>query len=661
MKRATWTVCALVLVLLLTPAMAGKKGKKGKGGGKINYLKLMLKDKLPPVSKEDLALQQVDYAPGAPAVYLLEGEQHEYRQISADIAHTSTIYIRRLKILEDSGVETYSDFTVSFFRDTLIDRVEARTVLPDGSEIDASENVHQEESRTGDKIISIAFPKVERGAILDLLIETRLESVMPARWRVQHRIPVLDSRFILAPPKWLRFTSASRHLNEEEAQPGIVQSTRGMTFVWRFKNVEPIPPEPNQPPLADITKNLFIIPTSITDVGVHYDFASTWDRWAREQRLIWNDWIRTRRSKAKELAEQVAGGLETAVEKAEAVRAALRERVESAHFSDVPRNNSPDDTLAAGLGTSADVAGTAVAMLRSLGLEAHLVAFRHRDLGTIPTDFPMPNLFNDQVVRVRSEEGEFYFSPVAESAVTILPAYCRGVYGGVIENATTAPILLPDFKAGENRANRMAKLELDLDGNLSGTSTCTFRGIWAERWRSTLRNETEDRRMAIVQDRSLRTWMPGAILDSLEIENLSDDTENLVMKCTFHVEGYAVSAGKRLIVNPNVMGRMSTEDWSAERRISVIDLGGAFEENDTITLKLPKGYTDVKVPNGANFSAGMDASYKMTYSVRGSMIVAKRQLRINKYMFPAGGWHQVRQMFQDIANQDDQPVVVTLQ
>ena len=43
--------------------------------------------------------------------------------------------------------------------------------------------------------------------------------------------------------------------------------------------------------------------------------------------------------------------------------------------------------------------------------------------------------------------------------------------------------------------------------------------------------------------------MPGAQVTSLEIVNLEDDSKELQLKTQWEAQGFATSAGKRLIVN----------------------------------------------------------------------------------------------------------------
>ena len=128
---------ALILLLLILP---GAQAKKGKG------VKDSLSGKFEQISQAEMELQEVPYAPGAPAVVLFEGEHLYYAKPATGAWVTRTTYHRRVKILDEGGVDEYGDFSRSFGRKIEDLVVRARTVLPDGTEIDAAENIHRDRS-----------------------------------------------------------------------------------------------------------------------------------------------------------------------------------------------------------------------------------------------------------------------------------------------------------------------------------------------------------------------------------------------------------------------------------------------------------------------------------------------------------------------------------
>lgn len=146
------SLMVLFLTLLLIPSLAAAKKSKPKIG---------LTGKFEPISAAEMALKEIPSAPGAPAVILFEGEEYYFAKPATGAALTRTIYQYRIKILDESGVEEYGDFFQTYNADIEGLKVRARTILPDGTEIDASENINRDRSETGQQILSLAFPKVQ--------------------------------------------------------------------------------------------------------------------------------------------------------------------------------------------------------------------------------------------------------------------------------------------------------------------------------------------------------------------------------------------------------------------------------------------------------------------------------------------------------------------
>lgn len=431
-------------------------------------------------------------------------------------------------------------------------------------------------------------------------------------------------------------------------------------MVWSFKDVPPITREPNQPPLIELVKTVYIMPVALRGPGYNIEFASDWKKWNKDQKERWDGWLRTRQAECKKLAKSITAGVDGNADKAEALRREIKGRVRHLFYSDRPMHRSPDEVLAKGTGTSADVAGVMVSMLRAAGIDADLVPIRRRGDGLMPEAFPMPILFNDVLIRMQADGGTLYFSPVVEFPVWNLPGFAYGVVGMPIDGKSTAAFRLPDYSYKDSKVTREATVEIDDASVLHISSVHTYRGIEAEIWRRRLMHEPEDERREMIL-KSLRRWAPGATLESADIEGLEEVTKDFVIRCRFDVEGYLNQAGQRSFVNPFIFARITTDDWSAESRSSTIDLGRPFESLDTITLKLPTGVAEITTPDGADLQAGDAGFYQTSFRREGNTIVAVRHFRLKKYRFAAEQYAVAKAWFGDIASHDDQAVVLKKQ
>lgn len=638
----------LVCALFVVPAF-------GKGKPKDVFIG----DGFPDLTEEEKTFTKVPYAEAAPAVALLSQRQDEWF-LAGDAYALRSQTLRRVKILTPAGVEKNGDYTMELLGDWRVKKVEARTVLPDGSIVDASANIFQEKSDSGYQSVRVAFPKVQVGAILDFhmtIVVDNAWSVTP--WILQESIPVLHSRYVMVPPKGMRYRSATLRLPPEQAKNDTIKMLEKIAYVWNFENVEALADEANMPPSGDVSQTLFVIPEEYRDANFYAPIAKDWKSYISNQRDFWQEWMKKKSAQTTALAKQVSEGKSTPVEKAEAIRRALKERVRVDYYSDWTNRESTDDVLAKGSGSSGAIAGTAVVMLRAVGVEAQLASIRRRGNGTIPLEFPLPVLLDDMLVSVPTPSGPLYFSLAADIPVGLLPWDCTDVYAVPMDGKAEAPVKIPDFKSADNRSVRETDASLAASGKLAGQSVERYQGVSAERWRRRLRDEDAEKRKATLREH-LQRYIPGAQVSSVEIMNLEDDTKELLVKTQWEAEGYATVAGKRLLLNPNLFNRTATTDWAPAERKYEIDLDSNFDTLESLSLKLPEGAGEVTVPGGGSMSAGKVGTYEMNYDKAEGRISTRRHMRLDIHRFPVAAYSGLKRWFADIAASDDKPVVVQI-
>jgi hypothetical protein len=637
-----------MVLLAVLPAWAAEED--------ANPADLLLPEGFPPIGEAERALREVPGSPGAPAVVLLEATQLRWQGLET----VRIRYLRRVKVLTEDGVEDYGDFSYTLYGDARLQTATARTLLPDGTAVDAAGGIYQEKSEAGFQIVRVAFPKVQAGAILEVFVSLNQDNALAVNpWLLQESIPVLESRFAMIPPPGLHYRYFVVPVDGERHEPEQVRFGQVNAFVWSFRDLPPIPNEANLPPIDDISRRLFVVLESYQDDLQYIPISTNWKTYSKLERDFWEDWTRRRRAQSEGLARQVAAAEGPTVRKAEAIGRALRERVRVDYVSDAPRRDSADDLLSGGSGTTADIAATAAVMLRAVGVPADLVAIRRRSDGAIPGEVPIPGMFNDVLVRIPSEGGGVFWSPAADLVVGRLPWDCTGLLALVLDGKAEAPVVVPDVPADQNRRERRVTATLDAGGNLSGEAVLTFHAMAAEPWRRRLRDSTEELRREIVQQ-ELSEGMPGATVSALAFEGIGAESPHLVIRCSFETPGFATAAGRRLLLNPVLFDRIAAADWAAEQRRLGIHLRVAREEIDSISIRLPAEVTDVTLPEPANLKAEPAGFYRASYASRDGSLTLERHYRLDIYSFPAASWPGLRGWFGTMAEADSRPVVLTL-
>jgi hypothetical protein len=630
------------------------------------YADFLVSPGFPPITPAQKSLTEVPSAAGAPAVALLKCQQitQELDLIHAQIFRIE--YVRRIKILTQAGVEGYSDFRQNYFGNWRIQKVQARTVLPDGTEVDAKDTTFEDATAKGKgdqtklHTVRVAFPRVQVGAILDLHLSLVADGTPFDRWVLQERIPVLESRYLLVIPDGLNMKIGSFLLTPDEQKQYTGRAPQGRYIGWMFQNEPAIPEEPNQPPLADISRALLVNPDSYKNENIYAAIAADWGSWAKAQKEDLDTWLKGKSEAVGALAKQVTEGATSPTQKAEAVRRALRSRIRFEGGWIGRTAETADDTLAQTSGTAGDLAALAVSMLKVAGVAATPLVFRDRDDGMLPKDAPIIPLLNDVVVRYAGDKGPEYMSPILDIAAGLLPRQARGVWAMPVDGTSTVPVLLPDYNASENRTARILRGSVDSAGRLTGELQITMVGLRGNDGRQELGTRDTEDRTAWVRELAQR-FLPGAQVSDPSFENLDDDRKDLIVKAKLTDEHFATVAGKRLIANLNAFERQSAADWAAPTRQYPVDLGGAYEVLDTVMLSLPPEAADVAVPSPpASYDAGSAGRFTAAYEKRDQVVILKRTMRLDVYRFPASAYAGLKHWFGDIAAMDDRPVVVTL-
>lgn len=648
---------AILLALALSPLTLAGSARMAVAA--VDYKDWVLPKSFPPVTEGEKALKAVPFAAGAPAVVLFNGSQRDWAGVNL-VRQTK---FRRVKILTQAGVENASDYTLNLLGDWRVQKVEARTILPDGTIVDAAENIHREKSDDDDKsdrieVVRIKFPRVEIGAILDVFILLHADSVAVEPWDVQERLPVMESRFVLIPPNGLPFRTAVSHMPPEAAVAKSFRFGETHGHAWSFKDVPPIPDLPNMPADGDVARTLLIIygqPAS--------NPTAEWKAFIRRWTDYWDQWLRKEHGSCDALAKQVAGAAATPREKADAIGKALRARLTNTGSRDFAWATSPDAVLEKGRGSSADIAGLAVAMLHAVGVDARLAATRSRESGSLPTNMPVASLLDDVLVAIPEGSGatttNLFFSPSADLAIGQLPWHLSAVMAIVLDKDSTGPVQVPVPTADRNRTSRQVQVSVDPQGTLSAQAVTTRTGSSAERWRAKLKDLSADERKASVAEQ-LRVRMPSAVIDALAVDGLDAAAEELVVTLSVTAPGYATRAGQRLLVKPFVFPDIDPADWSAATRDVDIDLGDPYLDEESVVMKLPDGTASARHPAPATMNAGETGSYETSFEGKGKIILCKRKVRINTSRFLAANWEPLRKWFLGMAENDEQPIVLEM-
>jgi hypothetical protein len=639
----------LFLSIVAAPTTSAKKDKTGKAD------RLLLAMEPPPISESERTLTDLDYAPSAPAVVLVNALQKEVYELE----FVKNTYLRRIKILTDEGIERYSVFEYNIHSSSRVQQIRARTILPDGTEIDATGNLEHDPKEFGTETLRIAFPEVQVGAILELFVRMNSNSFFVKPWIIQEFIPVVESRFILIPDPHQRYSTVPAGLPRELNTPQVVSTAKRDAFVWQFVNVSPLAREANMPPTGDVAKRLYVRLMAHEDPKHFTPISSSWKEWNQWRTAQWDEWMKRDTAAAKKLARDVVSVEMAPLAKAEAIRQTLSNSVEFKGHDVETLHGSADDVLSSGTGTSADLAATTVVMLRAVDVDAYLAETRMRSHGSIPKQFPVPALFDDTLVCVRDAEGELFYSPASDLFVGAMNYDHAGVVAIVYDDKSEEPTILPDFSSSQNHLTRVATIRIDEDGNLSAESRHTYHAVAATALRHRLEQLDDFARREYMETR-LRSWVDNAAVTAVDIATPESDDGDLVVTCEWNAPGYATISDEGMLINPHLFSRVSIDDWAPNLRTSFIHLGGTLKTIDTTTLLLPDNVNEVTLPEDVSLDLENVGIFSQSYTRTADGVVAERRLTLDRFSFRAEAFRVLKDWFSPIAQSDGQSIELTV-
>ncbi len=650
--RATFRLVAAATLLLALVQVQAKKAGEG----------AVLADGYPPITEEERVLAEVSFARGAPAVVLQDVVQHRWDRIPGlEHLYTRIDHHRRLKILTQAGVEQFADYTYfGMAGDEEIQKILARTVLPDGQEVKAQVFKDWKEGKHAS--VRVVFAQVQPGAILDLRMTSSVPFLFSTRIPIQGTLPTLHARYVTVPPPNIDLIHVvATGIPRDRVDVRPFHNAFGTGSAYVVENIPAFDSEPFLPPMDDATMSFSLVFKYQSDSP---GWASTWAAWAKEQKTGWDNWTHGQALQAKELARSATEGKTRALDKADAIRRAVQDRVRTSYLEGEldffsPEQRAPDMVLSTGRGSIADVAGLQVTMLRAVGLSACLVPSRRRTSGRLDPDIPMPMLLDDMLVRVDTEQGPVYYNPSADLPVSVLPSYSRGVVAIPLDSLPQPVVKMPELRPEENRVARTSEAELLADGTVRGKTTEVYEGVAANAARGALRDLDDSKRKERLEE-DLRRHMPGCTLASWSMQ----ESPALSIRRAWEAPGLASHAGKRLLLDLNLHERVDPAAFTLETRVAPVDFGEVYEHLDTVVLWVPDGAGEVTLPEPVKLSLGSaerpNATYSLSYAREDGRVVMRRALRLGRQTFNPEDWPRLRSWFRQIVAAEEEPIAVNL-
>jgi hypothetical protein len=564
----------------------------------------------PAIDKAELQLGSPSVDPEADAEAML-WRIRVLDEMDATSIHSDIAQYLRIKIFTDRGKEIASRVDIPFESHTKIMDLAARTIRPDGSTVEVPPKAFFERTIVkvrGRKVkaMSFAFPSVERGSMIEYRwTERRYDTVSHGQQFVlQREIPVRSTEL------WVRPLPV----------PGSQFRMRSFNMPTPLFSADADGYRRTAlPPTEAARKEPYMPPSSAVSPWVFFSYARSdepppdrfWHEFGKQFAVVIERRLRPDGS-VRARAAQIAKGATNDPEKVARIydfcRTGIRNRAyadpaASGETKERDSDQSPGETLKRTQGNGSEIDLLFASMARALGMQSRIVLTGDRSLNLFDSTLVVPGFLNESCVAVWVESGWRYFDPAARYMPPgMLPWWEEGQDALILDMEQPRFVKLPISPADSSRGVSVGTFRLAADGTLEGGAIESFTGHWAAHMKELVRGQSPAERERTMQGK-LEKQYPGAVVDSMRLENVDDPIGSFIGSYHIRIPGYAVRVGTRLLPAISFFEHGAEQILKGPTRRYPIHFEYAYSTHQTVDLELPEDFEVESVPEPKPVSA----------------------------------------------------------
>jgi len=522
------------------------------------------------------------------------------------------------------------------------------------------------------KLRSLAIPAGEPGNIVGYEIQYDARPyVLEDYWQFQREIPVKEARYTLQMPSGWEYKAA--WLNHPKTEPN---ATGGNQWQWIVTDLPAIRSEKAMPPVRGFAGRMvvsFLGPGATQRKGF-----LTWDDMGKWQAGLASG----RRDATPEISEKVSRlmtGRTTLQQKMQGIAEFMQKDIRYVAIElgiGGFQPHSASDVFSHRYGDCKDKATLMSAMLKQSGIDSYYVIINTSRGAVGPETPPMVFLFNHVILAIKLPEDVqdsryqavlnhsklgrlLIFDPTNEKTpIGQLSGYLQGNYALLVTPEGGELVETPQLPTKSNGLVRMAKLQLEPHGSLSGEVQETRFGDLAvyERYAQLAVKSSKDRVKRIEQEVSHSIGMFD--ITGATMSNLDATDSPFGYAYTFVAPGYAKQIGNLLVVRPRVMGNRSSDvlETREPRQFPVI-FEGPEKDSDTFEITMPAGYEVDDLPPPIDVDYGF-ASYHSKTEAAGNVLKYARTFEIKELSVPLNKMDDLKKFYRIIASDERNTAVL---
>jgi len=601
-----------------------------------------------------------DEYPNAGAIVLLDKLSYEL----TDEGRARYTIHQIVKICNERGIAEFGEVSIPFNAISQNIAVNiARTILPDGTEVEAATDAYHDITPPGLAIYNlysdvlyriISMPALEPGAVMEYKVTVEDATGDEMSWILsgmafQWFEPILNSKCVLRVPegkeiKWKLYNS--------QIEPVITKDNDGRsTYVWISKNNPGLVPETAMPPMEEVIPFLT------------YSTAESWDDVYQWYRDLADPQEQADKAIKRKTAELVAGKA-TNEEKTKAIFEYVASKIRYVAIELGMSAYQPHpaiDVFKYKYGDCKDKVTLLITMLREVGIEAYPVLISPAPHRKVDEETPSVGQFSHVITAVSvNDDGYVWLDPtVSTCGYGDLPAGDQGRRGFVIGKDAGEFMDTPVYPPDANKVVSNSEIAIMEDGTIQGWEQTTANGQANMYLRSVYRLIRSDMRRDFLEGIFNQRY-PGVQIADFSISDLQNLDTPVEVRVDFSCPEYVSNSGKTIVFS------LPSEEFSeyaalvstADRKYDLV-LGYNMSVEKTLTLSLPEGYKVDSLPEDESVQSELGRFVRKYETDGNSTVKYFVSLEINTPVVPAASYGKLKNLLETAAREDRAHVVLT--
>ena len=534
------------------------------------------------------------YVDSPDAVVVYDIEDLVIEKASWEVVRTHHV---RIQIFTEAGKE-YANLRLPFYHDESIMSIKAQTILPSGEVIKLKRSdVYEEGNKKGWRYKVFAMPGVEDQCIIEYQYQFRTERLRLIDPKFfQGYLHREYARFTLRLPQGFHYNGSVRNALpgyvEPETQKIYTPSGTDFQYIWEFNHIPNVRDEAYMYNRADHLFSVHMQLVRYEDQFNRIDFIDSWEDLAKEMMERYKSYLKPTRPLRK-LLESIKSDDSDLPPSPELIHRFVHDK-----FTHKDRNSKwarySNEVVNEMQATRVEKNLLLLGLLREAGYEADPILISRRSNGRISASSPTLNDFNHVIVRLK-EGYKTRFIDVGWDyyPIGLMPHNSHSGQGLLLKKDESSIIDIPESKP-LSKQFILSDCQLDEEGTLKGSFAIRSTDYIARNFRSSYVHAESDDKFAykVIVDQ-----FPGIVVDSVSYSFPMDDfTGDVEVTVHFQLIDFADFSGDMVYVPTTFFEAFKKNALVRKERNHNIEFSYIYKLQETVNLKLPKGYEVVEAP-----------------------------------------------------------------